>query len=133
MMPRPASQINPEQCSSVPSAVKLGAVIRLAPFEAAAGQKPTAVCMEARETYLSVLCYNLEAMDYHHKDLVEEEVDVEKTQKIEQKVERFSTMFPAWRSYDNAPAVTRVTRFLHRWSCSRSPHSRRGGKCRGCY
>ena len=29
-------------------------------------------------------------------------------------------MFPAWRSYDNAPAVTRVTRFLHRWSCSRS-------------
>ena len=28
-------------------------------------------------------------MDYHHKDLVEEEVDVEKTQVDEQAVERF--------------------------------------------
>ena len=72
--------------------------------------------------------------DEVHEGVVEKEVDVEKTQVDEQKVETgFSTMFPAWRSYDNAPAVTRVTRFLHRWSCSRSPHSRRGGKCRGCY
>ena len=72
--------------------------------------------------------------DEVHEGVVEEEVDVEKTQVDEQKVETgFSTMFPAWMSYDNAPAVTRVTRFLRRWSCSRNPHSRRGGKCRGCY
>ena len=61
----------------------------------------------------------MEAKDYVHEGLVEEKVDVEKTQKIEQKVEKgFSTMFPALWSYDNAPAVVRVTRFLHRWICS---------------
>ena len=44
----------------------------------------------------SVLCYHLEAKDYVHEGLVEEKVDVEKTQKSEQKVEKgFSTMFPA--------------------------------------
>jgi len=48
----------------------------------------------------------LEAKDYVHEGLVEEKVDVEKTQKSEQKVEKgFSTMFPALWSYDNAPAV----------------------------
>ena len=53
-----------------------------------------------------MLCYHLEAKDYAHEGLVEEEVDVEKTQKSEQKVEKgFSTMFPVLWSYDNAPAV----------------------------
>ena len=74
-----------------------------------------------------MLCYHVDAKDYEHEGLVEEEMDVEKTQVDEQKVETgFSTMFPAWMSYDNAPAVTRDqgytpardTRFLHRWICS---------------
>ena len=48
----------------------------------------------------------MEAKDYVHEGLVEKGVDVEKTQKSEQKVEKgFSTMFPALWSYDNAPAV----------------------------
>ena len=80
-----------------------------------------------------MLCYHVEAKDYEHEGLVEEEMDVEKTQVDEQKVERAFDDVPSLWSYDNAPAVTRVTRFLRRWSCSRSPHSRRGGKCRGCY
>ena len=55
-----------------------------------------------------MLCYHLEAKEYEHEGLVEEKVDVEKTQKSEQKVEKgFSTMFPVLWSYDNAPAVTR--------------------------
>ena len=67
----------------------------------------------------SELCYHLGAKDYEHEGLVEEKEDVEKSQKSEQKVEKgFSTMFPALWSNDNAPAVTRVTRFLHRWICS---------------
>ena len=42
----------------------------------------------------SELCYHLEDKDYEHGGLVEEEVDVEKTQKIEQEVEKgFSMMF----------------------------------------
>ena len=48
----------------------------------------------------------MEAKEYVHEGLVEEKVDVEKTQKSEQKVEKgFSMMFPALWSYDNAPAV----------------------------
>ena len=39
-----------------------------------------------------MLCYHLEAKEYEHEGLVEEEVDVEKTQKSEQEVEKgFST------------------------------------------
>ena len=48
----------------------------------------------------------MEAKEYVHEGLVEEKVDVEKTQKSEQKVEKgFSMMFPALWSYDNPPAV----------------------------
>ena len=43
----------------------------------------------------SVLCYHVEAKDYAHEGLVEEKVDVEKTQKIEQKVERFFDDVPS--------------------------------------
>ena len=35
-----------------------------------------------------MLCYHLEAKDYVHEGLVEEKVDVEKTRKSEQKVEK---------------------------------------------
>ena len=37
----------------------------------------------------------MEAKDYEHGGLVEEKVDVEKTQKIEQKVERFFDDVPS--------------------------------------
>ena len=66
-----------------------------------------------------MLCYHLEAKDYVHEGLVEKGVDVEKTQKSEQKVEKgFSTMFPVLWSYYEAQLWMRVTRFLHRWICS---------------
>ena len=55
-----------------------------------------------------MLPYHVEAKVYEHEGLVEEKVDVEKTQKIEQEVERFSTMFPVLWSYNNALAVTRA-------------------------
>ena len=35
-----------------------------------------------------MLCYHVEAKDYEHEGLVEEEMDVEKTQVDEQKVEK---------------------------------------------
>jgi len=56
-----------------------------------------------------VLPYHVEAKVYEHEGLVEEKVDVEKTQKIEQKVEKVFDDVPSLEVY-LAPSLTTTPR-----------------------
>ena len=51
-----------------------------------------------------MLCYHVEAKDYEHEGLVEEEMDVEKTQVDEQKVERVFDDVPSLEELRQRPS-----------------------------